>query len=757
MPSIMTLPPNTENGDAASGSRSTASPRVPKISPLVKKELPNGFTEITGGIDEDDPDLAGMPPLIDDGKVNNLDFMNSKNLFPDAQEEEADDDIPSHHDQNGDVATSTQSHQAIKANPGSTSVSSKASLVTGGHAVVAASSNPSGNTPAVTTPQASKASVKALAPTPAPVHAPKPRDIAAASDDNGAALLNKKAPPVSAPKTSSLTRSCFRSSPPSAVAPASALCSSSNASKTPPLPPAAVPPVTLSAVTTMLPSSTDEQCKKEEQQRQEAERLRLEAELIAEEEAVKAKAAKKKEKKKTNKAAKKAGEGQAERGSDHEIDDALVIGNALKPADSLTSLHVCAGGEEEDGKGERGMESSMDSMRLHAAAAPPAADEVAPQVESEVVDDTPSETKPMNKKQRAAASKAEKKKLVMTSEGASSTSEGASSTSEVAASSSPVLDPPAALLNMPLVPAPATTTTSVTAASTSASLPMESTAKATKQAASAVVEAAPIIIPVPASIVPTSTVIPASQPASTAAASRPLLPAAFVPPALQHVIVPAMAPQVHRPAFAPVPIAQQPVIQPVIQPIMQPIIQPVIRPVIQPIIRPVVQTAIRLGAPPPGVTRSVMPPGLAEVFARQAAAAGRPLVNQQQPQKQVPAAPAHVPRFVPETSSGNTPGTMPAPNPHLVAQMRAMIQRKGTVISGTAVPRTSAGPSAAPGKAAANNAEDEDCAVCLEAPREVALAPCGHTPVCAGCWEKVRQKSNECPICRTPVEGSFII
>ncbi|GAX81080.1 hypothetical protein CEUSTIGMA_g8515.t1 [Chlamydomonas eustigma] len=742
MPSIMTLPPNTENGDAVSGSRSTASPRVPKISPLVKKELPNGFTEITGGIDEDDPDLAGMPPLIDDGKVNNLDFMNSKNLFPDAQEEEADDDIPSHHDQNGDVATSTQSHRAVKANPGSTSVSSKASLVTGGHAVVAASSNPSGNTPAVTTPQASKPSVKALAPTPAPVHAPKPRDIEAASDDNGAALLNKKAPPVSAPKTSSLIRSCFRSSPPPAVAPASALCSSSNASKTPPLPPAAVAPVALSAVTTMLPSSTDEQCKKEEQQRQEAERLRLEAELIAEEEAVKAKAAKKKEKKKANKAAKKAGDGQAERGSDHEIDDA-VIGNALKTADSLTSLHVCAGGEEEDGKGERGMESSMDSMRLHAAAAPHADDEVAPQVESEIVYDTPVETKPMNKKQRAAASKAEKKKLVMTEEGASST---------------PVLDPPAALLNMPLlVPAPATTTTSVSAASTSASLPMESTAKAaTKQAASAVVEGAPIIIPVPASIVPTSTVIPASQPASTAAASRPLLPAAFVPPSLQHVIVSAMAPQVHRPAFAPVPIAQQPVTQPVIQPIMQPIIQPVIRPVIQPIIRPVVQTAIRLGAPPPGVTRSVMPPGLAEVFARQAAAAGRPLVNQQQ-RKQVPAAPAHVPHFVPETSSGNTPGSMPAPDPHLVAQMRAMIQRKGTVISGTAVPRTSAGPSAAPGKAAANNAEDEDCAVCLEAPREVALAPCGHTPVCGGCWEKVRQKSNECPICRTPVEGSFII
>ena len=46
-----------------------------------------------------------------------------------------------------------------------------------------------------------------------------------------------------------------------------------------------------------------------------------------------------------------------------------------------------------------------------------------------------------------------------------------------------------------------------------------------------------------------------------------------------------------------------------------------------------------------------------------------------------------------------------------------------------------------------------ECVVCLDAPASMALLPCGHRCVCAGCAGTVRA----CPICRGGVQGSVRI
>jgi hypothetical protein len=54
------------------------------------------------------------------------------------------------------------------------------------------------------------------------------------------------------------------------------------------------------------------------------------------------------------------------------------------------------------------------------------------------------------------------------------------------------------------------------------------------------------------------------------------------------------------------------------------------------------------------------------------------------------------------------------------------------------------GPAAAPEPPAAQPA---DCVVCLDAPRSVALSPCGHLALCGTCAGK-EEVSKQCPVCR---------
>lgn len=45
------------------------------------------------------------------------------------------------------------------------------------------------------------------------------------------------------------------------------------------------------------------------------------------------------------------------------------------------------------------------------------------------------------------------------------------------------------------------------------------------------------------------------------------------------------------------------------------------------------------------------------------------------------------------------------------------------------------------------------CIVCLDAPRRVALQPCGHNSFCRGCaGEVMRLGHGRCPVCRSPVK-----
>jgi hypothetical protein len=49
--------------------------------------------------------------------------------------------------------------------------------------------------------------------------------------------------------------------------------------------------------------------------------------------------------------------------------------------------------------------------------------------------------------------------------------------------------------------------------------------------------------------------------------------------------------------------------------------------------------------------------------------------------------------------------------------------------------------------------EEEACVVCLDAPRHVALIPCGHVVLCLACSRSVlASATKECPMCRVGIE-----
>ena len=49
------------------------------------------------------------------------------------------------------------------------------------------------------------------------------------------------------------------------------------------------------------------------------------------------------------------------------------------------------------------------------------------------------------------------------------------------------------------------------------------------------------------------------------------------------------------------------------------------------------------------------------------------------------------------------------------------------------------------------------CVVCMEQQPEVVFIPCMHAVACQACTSKIVSKSNECPMCRTPLSASVPI
>jgi hypothetical protein len=46
--------------------------------------------------------------------------------------------------------------------------------------------------------------------------------------------------------------------------------------------------------------------------------------------------------------------------------------------------------------------------------------------------------------------------------------------------------------------------------------------------------------------------------------------------------------------------------------------------------------------------------------------------------------------------------------------------------------------------------------LCLDAPKDHIIAPCGHQCVCRPCAEKLKEANHAlCPFCRTPISSTF--
>jgi hypothetical protein len=62
-----------------------------------------------------------------------------------------------------------------------------------------------------------------------------------------------------------------------------------------------------------------------------------------------------------------------------------------------------------------------------------------------------------------------------------------------------------------------------------------------------------------------------------------------------------------------------------------------------------------------------------------------------------------------------------------------------------------------PPAAPALHPEETMCVLCLEAPKDHIIIPCGHQCVCGPCAEKLKRvkRSPACPICREPINATF--
>jgi hypothetical protein len=56
----------------------------------------------------------------------------------------------------------------------------------------------------------------------------------------------------------------------------------------------------------------------------------------------------------------------------------------------------------------------------------------------------------------------------------------------------------------------------------------------------------------------------------------------------------------------------------------------------------------------------------------------------------------------------------------------------------------------------ANDAEETQCVVCFDAPKEYAIVPCGHMCVCASCADQLtKTRTPMCPVCRGPIRETM--
>ena len=52
--------------------------------------------------------------------------------------------------------------------------------------------------------------------------------------------------------------------------------------------------------------------------------------------------------------------------------------------------------------------------------------------------------------------------------------------------------------------------------------------------------------------------------------------------------------------------------------------------------------------------------------------------------------------------------------------------------------------------------ETEDlCVICITDPREILLLPCRHVAMCAECYEEVKERTRQCPICRANITAAI--
>ena len=68
--------------------------------------------------------------------------------------------------------------------------------------------------------------------------------------------------------------------------------------------------------------------------------------------------------------------------------------------------------------------------------------------------------------------------------------------------------------------------------------------------------------------------------------------------------------------------------------------------------------------------------------------------------------------------------------------------------------RQAARAEAALARARINEDDARLCAVCLDAPKDAALVPCGHR-TCRSCAKALRRRKLPCPSCRQPIDGTI--
>ena len=50
---------------------------------------------------------------------------------------------------------------------------------------------------------------------------------------------------------------------------------------------------------------------------------------------------------------------------------------------------------------------------------------------------------------------------------------------------------------------------------------------------------------------------------------------------------------------------------------------------------------------------------------------------------------------------------------------------------------------------------EELCVICTTDPREILLLPCRHIAICADCYEEVKDRTKQCPICRMDISAAI--